>query len=177
MVTSRPETAAQRSPGAAPKPARLDLSILVGASNQQIWGRLYRLLRAPVAKVSGVVTGTKERAHVIALDEDGRPQVRVTVDLQGRFTIEAPVAAVQWVAALEAAATSAPVRYTPGTPWELRLDVSPGGELRVRVIDADTNRPIVSRLIVKGVEGTVDPNFGPGLPSLGRRPPDGRARR
>jgi hypothetical protein len=170
VVSARTETAGQRSPGASPKPARLDMAILVGVSNHQVWGRLYKLLRAPVAKVSGVVTGTNERAHVIALDEDGRPQVRVTVDPQGRFAIEAPVTAVQWVAALEAAATSAPVRFTPGTPWELRLDVSPGGELRVRVIDADTKHPIVSRLIVKGVEGTVDPSFGPDYRASGAGP-------
>ena len=169
-VSARTETAGQRSPGASPKPARLDISILVGTSNHQVWGRLYKLLHAPVAKVTGVVTGTKERAHVIALDEDGRPQVRVTVDAQGRFAIEAPISAVQWSAALEAAATSAPVRFTPGTPWELRLDVSPGGELHVRVIDADTNQPVVARLIVKGVEGTVDPNFGPDYRASGAGP-------
>ena len=169
-VTARTETAAQRSPGASPKPARLDISILVATSHQQVWGRLYKLLRAPVAKVSGIVTGTKERAHVIALDEDGRPQVRVTVDVQGRFAIEAPITAVQWVAALEAAATSAPVRFTPGTPWELRLDISPGGELHVRVIDADTNQPVVARLIVKGIEGTVDPSFGPDYRASGAGP-------
>ncbi|CAN5897114.1 hypothetical protein BH11MYX4_BH11MYX4_05880 [soil metagenome] len=170
VVTGHTETAAQRSPGTPPKPARLDMSILVSPSNHQLWGRLYKLLRAPVAKVTGVVTGTKERAHVIGLDEDGRPQVRVTVDAQGRFAIEAPVAAVQWVAALEAAATSAPVRFTPGTPWDLRLDVSPGGELRVRVIDGDTKQPLVARLIVKGIEGTVDPNFGPDYRASGAGP-------
>jgi hypothetical protein len=135
-----------------------------------VWGRLYKLLRAPVARISGVVTGTKERAHVIGLDDDGRPQVRVAVDAQGRFAIEAPVTAVQWFAALEAAHTSAPVRFTPGTPWDLKLDVSPGGEIRVRIIDGDTNQPIVARLIVKGVEGTIDPSFGPDYRASGAGP-------
>ena len=170
VVSARTETAAQRSPGAAPKPARLDIAILVGASEQLVWGRLYKLLRAPVARVAGVVTGTKERAHVIGLDEDGRPQVRVAVDAQGRFAIDAPTTTVQWFAALEAAHTSAPVRYTPGTPTELKLDVSPGGELHVRIVDADTNQPIVARLIVKGIEGTIDPSFGPDYRASGAGP-------
>ena len=170
VVSARTETAAQRSPGAAPKPARLDIAILVGTTEQQLWGRLYKLLRAPVARMTGVVTGTKERAHVVGLDEDGRPQVRVAVDAQGRFAIEAPTTAVQWFAALEAAHTSAPVRFAPGTPSDLRLDVSPGGELKVRVIDADTNQPIVARLIVKGIEGTLDPSFGPDYRASGAGP-------
>lgn len=170
VVSARTETAGQRSPGAAPKPARLDISILVASSSPALWGRLYKLLRVPVAKVNGVITGTKERAQVVGLDEDGRPQVRLTADAQGRFSIEAPVTAVQWFAALEAAHTSAPVRFTPGTPNELRLDVSPGGELKVKVIDGDTNEPIVARLIVKGVEGTIDPSFGPDYRASGAGP-------
>jgi hypothetical protein len=170
VVSARTETAAHRSPGAAPKPARLDIAILVGVSDQLLWGRLYKLLRAPVARVAGVVTGTKERAHVIGLDEDGRPQVRVAVDAQGRFAVDAPTTAVQWFAALEAAHTSAPVRFIPGTAWDLKLDVSPGGEIRVRIIDADTNQPIVARLIVKGIEGTIDPSFGPDYRSSGAGP-------
>lgn len=170
VVTTRTETAQHRSPPAAPKPARLDVAILVGTSEPLFWGRLHRLLRAPVARLSGVVTGTKERAHVVGLDEDGRPQVRAAVDAQGHFSLEAPVSAVQWFAALEAAHTSAPVRFTPGTNAELRLDVSPGGEIRVRVLDADTLQPVVARLIVKGIDGTVDPNFGPDYRASGAGP-------
>jgi hypothetical protein len=170
VVSTHTETAAQRSPGNAPKPARLDISVLVGATGQLLWGRLYKLMRAPVARMTGIVVGTSERAHVIGLDEDGRPQVRVAVDAQGRFAIDAPTTAVQWFAALEAAHTSAPVRFSPGTPNDLRLDVSAGGELKVRVIDADTKQPIVARLIVKGIEGTFDPSFGPDYRASGAGP-------
>src|SRR5690606_8325976 len=111
---------------------------------------------------SGVVTGTSERAYVFALDEEGRVLLRALTDLAGRFSIEAPTTAIDWYAALEAAAhTSAPVRFEPGTPWDLTLDVSPGGELFVKVTDADTGEPLVARLIVKGIDGTLDPSFGP----------------
>lgn len=171
VVTAKSETSMRRGPGAAAtQPTRLDVGVLVGASSQQIWGRLYRLLRADVARVSGVVTGTTERAHVIAIDEDGRPQLRAVVDGQGRFVIEAPKTAIQWYAALEAVHISAPIRFPPGTPWDLKLDVSPGGELAVKVIDADTRQPLLARLIVKGVDGTLDPSFGPDYRASGAGP-------
>ena len=171
VITAKAETSSKRAAGAAAgKATRLDIGVLVGASSQQIWGRLYRLLRAQVARVSGVVTGTRERAHVVALDEEGRPQLRTVVDSQGRFTVEAPQSAVQWYASLEAVHISAPVRFPPGTPWDLKLDVSPGGELAVKVVDPDTHQPLLARLIVKGIDGTIDPSFGPDYRASGAGP-------
>ena len=171
VVSARTETALKRAKGAAAgKPARLDIAVLVGDSSQALWGRLYQLSRVGVAKVAGVVTGTRERAHVFALDEEGHPLVRAVVDPQGQFSIDAPMSAMQWYAALEAVHTSAPVRFAPGTPWELKLDVSAGGELYVKVTDGDTGQPLVGRLIVKGIEGTIDPSFGPDYRASGAGP-------
>lgn len=170
-LSSRTETAMRRAPGTAPgKPARLDIGVLVGASSQAVWGRLYSLIKVQVARVNGQVTGTSERAHVIGLDEEGHPLLRTVVDANGRFTLDAPSTAVQWIAALEAVHTSLPVRFAPGVPWELKLDVSAGGELAVKIIDADTGLPIVARLIVKGVDGTLDPSFGPDYRASGAGP-------
>lgn len=171
-VSARSERASEGgAPAAAPgKLERLGVSVLVGASSQGVWGRLYQLSRKSVAKVSGVVSGTNERAHVFALDEEGRPLLRALADPAGRFSLEAPTTALEWYAALEAVHTSAPVRFTPGTPWDLRLDVSPGGELSVKVTDADTGQPLVARLAVKGVEGTLDPSFGPDYRASGAGP-------
>lgn len=151
-------------------PARLDLDVVVGQTSQTIWKRLYSLMRVGTARVAGVVTGTKERAHVFALDEDGHPQLRAVTDAQGRFVVEAPTGAQQWYAAIEASQTSAPVHFSPGTPWDLKLDVSPGGELQVKVVDADTGKPLVVRLLVKGIEGTIDPSFGPDYRASGAGP-------
>lgn len=171
VVSARTETALKRARGAvAGKPARLDIGVLVGGSSQSVWGRLYHLSHVGVAKVNGVVTGTHERAHVMGLDEEGHQQVRAITDANGRFSIDAPTTAVQWFAALEAVHTSAPVRFTPGTPWDLKLDVSAGGELYVKVTDPDTNQPLVARLIVKGIEGTPDPSFGPDYRASGAGP-------
>jgi hypothetical protein len=171
VVSARTETVTKRAMGAGPaKAARLDLAILIGGSSQGVWGRIYQLSHVPIAKAAGHVTGTNERAHVLALDEEGHPQVRAITDAQGRFSIEAPTTAVQWLAALEAVHTSAPVRYTPGSPAELKLDVSAGGELQIKVTDPDTNQPLVARLIIKGVEGTLDPSFGPDYRASGAGP-------
>ena len=171
LVSARTETAARRAKGAAAdKPARLDIAVLVGGSSQAVWGRLYQLAHVNIAKVTGIVTGTHERAHVFALDEDGRPRARAVVDAGGRFSIDVPTIAKQWFAALEAVHTSAPVRFVPGTPWDLRLDVSAGGELHVKVTDGDTGQRLVGRLIVKGIEGTIDPSFGPDYRASGAGP-------
>ncbi|MBX3231765.1 MAG: PHP domain-containing protein [Labilithrix sp.] len=171
VLSSRTETAMRRATGTAPgKPARLDIGILVGASSQAVWGRLYQLVRVNVAKVTGQVTGSSERAHVIGLDEEGHPLLRTVVDPNGRFSLDAPVTSVQWIAALEAVHTSLPVRYAPGSAWELKLDVSAGGELAVKVFDADTKLPLITRLIVKGIDGTLDPSFGPDYRASGAGP-------
>ncbi len=170
VVTTRTETAVRREAGLAPKVARLDLSVVVAGLEQAVWGRVFKLLRVETGRVTGVVMGTRERAHVIAFDEEGRPQLRTVTDEGGRFAVDAPTSAVQWYAALEAAHTSAPVHFVPGSPWDLRLDVSPGGELRVRILDDDTKRPITARLFVQGIEGTLDPNFGPDYRASGAGP-------
>jgi hypothetical protein len=162
LASARTETALRRAKGAlAGKPVRLDIAVLVGASSQAVWGRIHRIAHVRSAKVTGHVTGTTERAHVMALDEEGHAQLRAAADAQGDFTVEAPTTAVQWLATVDAGSSSSPVRFVPGTPWEVKLDVSAGGELDVRAVDPDTGQPLVGRLIVKGLDGTLDPSFGP----------------
>lgn len=148
----------------------LHIGLTIGASSQAIWARLNDFLRVPSAVVSGVVSGTKERARVVALGDDGHARVRFVVDDRGRFAVSAPMTATTWYAALDNAAGSTPVRFPPGTGYPLKLDVSPGGELVVHVTDADTGRPLIARLLVKGIEGTVDPSFGPDYRASGAGP-------
>lgn len=171
VVSGKAETATKRAPGAkATKPARLDIGILVASSNQAMWGRVNALGHVPTAKITGVVTGTREVAHVYGLDDEGHPQVRVVTDPSGRFVLDAPTSAVQWYAALEAVHASAPVKFTPGTPWDLRLDIAAGGELEIKVTDGDTHQPLLARLIIKGLDGTLDPSFGPDYRASGAGP-------
>jgi hypothetical protein len=152
------------------RPSIFDLRVAVGASSGQIFGRLFSVVGEATAKVKGVVTGTNERSQIFGMDEDGNQIVRVLTDESGRFEVDVPKSVVQWYAALNASHTSAPVNYLPGSPSELRLDVSPGGELHVRITDAETGRPIVARLLVRGIDGTRDPSFGPDYRASGAGP-------
>ncbi|MDB4995053.1 MAG: hypothetical protein JWM74_2485, partial [Myxococcaceae bacterium] len=158
------------TPVAAEGGLRSDLRLALGASSIALWHVLQSFGEAKTLRVKGIVTGTKERARVYGLDAEGLPQVRATASADGRFEVEVPPTVIQWYAALDPTRTSAPIMFQPGTAYELRLDVSPGGELHVRVVDADTNQPLTARLIVHGIEGTLDPSFGPDYRASGAGP-------
>ena len=121
------------------------------------------------------VTGTTapacaSRARVFGLDAEGLPRVRADVGEGGRFELLVPTSVVEWYAAIDPTRTSTPVNFVPGSPWDLRLDVSPGGELLARVVDGDTGRPLTARLLVHGIDGTLDPSFGPDFRASGAGP-------
>jgi hypothetical protein len=152
------------------QPLRAEASILLGNSSDVFWAGLYDTLRVPTARVTGVVAGTTGRADVYALDEAGHALVRIPTTA-GHFVVDAPFEAVRWYATLETAhTTTAVTRYQPGSPGDLQLDMLPGGELHVRVVDADTGLPVLARIAVRGVDGAVDPAFGHDFRSSGAGP-------
>ena len=144
--------------------------VVVGASSAGVWGQVAGLLGDHTERVRGVVTGARGRAHVVGLDEDGAPRLRVTTEEDGRFELDAPPAVVRWWAGEDPTRTSAPTFFAPGTPYDLRLDVSEGGELTVRVTDPDAKAPLLARVFVHGVDGTLDPSFGPDYRASGAGP-------
>jgi hypothetical protein len=173
-ATTAPESA---SPG---QPAQLGLRLLLARSSAAIWGPLFELAGEKVARITGVVTGlpgadraghdADERASVFGLDAEGLPRVRARVNEGGRFELMVPSTISLWYAAIDPSRTSAPVSFTSGLPWDLHLDVSPGGELRARVLDADTGHALTARLLVHGIDGTLDPSFGPDYRASGAGP-------
>ncbi len=166
-----PMRIAVTSPKATVDPAEsTDLRVVLGASSTRIWGTLYQLAGTATARVRGSVSGAHGRARIYGLDAEGAPRVSALAAVDGRFVLDVPKAVVQWYAALDPSRTSTPITFVPGTPWDLRLDVSPGGELHVRIIDADTAAPLTARLIVHGIEGTLDPSFGPDYRASGAGP-------
>lgn len=163
-------------PSAAPvlaatgkKKARTELVVFLGASPEGTYGQLFRLLGQRVARVHGRVTGSNGRAVLYGVDDTGHPQVRAELGPEGTFDVLAPLSVDKWLAR-EGAAASTPSRFPPGTGWPLVLDMSPGGELEVRVTDEDTKERVPSRLWVHGVEGTLDPSFGPDFRASGAGP-------
>jgi hypothetical protein len=150
--------------------ATADLRLVVSSSTQRVWGALYQLSGEVVTRVKGRVNGTGEPARVYGLDADGAPSIVIGADSDGGFLVDVPKTVVEWYAALDASRTSTPVRFIPGTPWELRLDVSPGGELRARIVDPDAQGLLTARLLVHGIDGTLDPSFGPDYRASGAGP-------
>jgi hypothetical protein len=146
------------------------LRVAVGESSMRAWRALYALTGAKTARVKGVVTGTHDRAHVFGRDALGAPQVRANAAPDGTFELEVPDSVVQWYAAIDAERSSALASFTPGGQGDLVLDVSPGGALRVTVVDADTKNPVTARLLVTGIKGTIDPSFGPDFRASGAGP-------
>jgi hypothetical protein len=147
-----------------------NLHIVVGASSMAVWRTLSQLAGVPAAIVRGHVTGGEGRTLVLGRDAQGAPQVRALAGEGGAFTLEVPVSVMEWYAAIDAATTSALVTFVPGTAHDLVLDVSPGGDLHATIVDADGRAPLTARLLVHGIDGTVDPSFGPDYRASGAGP-------
>ncbi len=151
------------------KHARPELAVFLGKSPEAAFSEIWTLLGLRKDRVFGRVTGATSGVRLYGVDDTGHPQVRATLGPTGEFAVEAPPTVDHWYA-LQGTATSMPIRYPPGTGWPLVLDLSPGGEIAVTVIDADTKKPVPSRLWVHGIEGTLDPSFGPDFRASGAGP-------
>jgi hypothetical protein len=147
-----------------------DLRIAVSPSSTVVWRTVAELAGVATALVHGRVTGTTDRALVFGRDSQGNPQVRARVDEGGAFVLDVPTTVVEWYAAIDPGRSSSIVPFVPGTAHDLTLDVSPGGDLHVTIVDGDTRKPLTARLLVHGVDGTVDPSFGPDFRASGAGP-------
>lgn len=166
-----PMHVAASSPARAASEEHLaDLHVAVGASSASVWRAIAEIAGAPTAHVHGRVAGTSERAHVYGRDAQGVPRVRALAGAGNVFDLDVPATVAQWYAAIDVSRASALASFVPGTPRDLVLDVSPGGDLHVVILDADTRTPVTARLLVKGLDGTVDPSFGPDYRASGAGP-------
>ena len=150
--------------------AAVSLELVLGASGATIWRTLADLAGVPTGTVRGRVTGAAGRPLVIGRDSLGGPRVRFRADEGGAFSVDAPLDVVEWYAATDAGRASSLYSFVPGTRRDLLLDVSPGGDLHVTITDPDTGAPITARLFVRGIDGTVDPSFGPDYRASGAGP-------
>jgi hypothetical protein len=147
-----------------------ELLVVVGASSMSVWRTLGELSGVPTLPVHGHVTGSDGQTMVFGRDSQGSPQVRALASASGAFALDVPATVVEWYAAIDAARTSGLASFVPGSPRDLVLDLSPGGDLHVTIVDADTHKPLTARLLVHGVEGSVDPSFGPDYRASGAGP-------
>jgi len=171
LMPGEPTRVAASSPAHAPDSDRIaELHILVADSSLVVWRDLAELAGVATASIHGRVTGTGERATVVGRDAQGNPQVRALAGEGGAFSLDVPASVVEWYAAIDPGRASALASFVPGTPRDLVLDVSPGGDLHVTIDDADTGKPLTARLLVRGIDGTVDPSFGPDYRASGAGP-------
>ncbi len=154
--------------GAPVRPSRLH--VVLGESGASFWRTLADLQGVATGLVRGRVVGAAGRPLVIGRDAQGAPRVRFRAEEGGAFAVDAPLGVVEWYAATDAGPASSLYSFAPGTRRELVLDVSPGGDLHVSITDADTHAPLTSRLFVHGIDGTVDPSFGPDYRASGAGP-------
>jgi hypothetical protein len=158
---------------------RANLTLVLGASSMSVWRTVADVSGIPTAPVRGRVAGSEAAAArgapgqttlVLGRDNEGLPRVRAHADANGAFALDVPTSIVQWYAAIDPGRSSGLASFVPGTPHELVLDVSPGGDLHVTVVDSDSRAPLTARLLVHGVDGTVDPSFGPDYRASGAGP-------
>jgi hypothetical protein len=147
-----------------------DLEFVLGSSSAAIWRALAEIVGVPTASLHGRVTGTAGPSLIFGRDAADHPLIRAHVGDTGTFALDVPTSVVKWYAAMDPGRASSLTWFAPGTSRDLVLDVSPGGELRVKIVDADTNRPLTARLLVHGIDGTVDPSFGPDYRASGAGP-------
>jgi hypothetical protein len=147
-----------------------DLEFVLGSSSIAIWHALAEIVGVPTASVRGRVTGTIGPSLIFGRDAEDHPLIRAHVGDTGAFALDVPTSVVKWYAAIDPGRSSGLTWFAPGSPRDLVLDISPGGELRVKIVDADTNEPLTARLLVHGVDGTVDPSFGPDYRASGAGP-------
>lgn len=153
-----------RAPGAP------HLSLLAGKLSGDLWESALHAAGEETVTVRGQVTGVPGIATVVALGDEGQPVFRAVTAPGGTFSLPATRGVREWYATLDNSRTSESVRFDFDHPKDLRLDISPGGTLNVRVVDGDTKEALTARLIVRGAGGTVDPNFGPDFRATGAGP-------
>lgn len=163
-------TAGDASQGAARDKPRLALSLVAATADTELASRTFAVMGEEVKPLKLVVTGATQEARVFGSDDDGHPMLSMRARPGEHVTVQVPARVVRYYAAADRDDTSSPIRFEPGLPWELTLDVSPGGELHVRVVDADRDAPATARIVVHGVEGTLDPSFGPDYRASGAGP-------
>lgn len=169
--TGPPKIVRIDGPGAPREDARTrTLYLALSTESQRVYGALAKAMGQATSPIFGVVGGAGASTHVFGVDDEGKPRVRARVDARGRFALDVPKNVNRWYAAEDQARESPPVFFEPGAGFELRLDVAPGGELTARVRDADGDAPVVARLVVRGIEGTRDPSFGPDYRASGAGP-------
>jgi hypothetical protein len=122
-------------------------------------------LSAPAAS-SGA---TEEPPRLFVLDGEGRELAMVNPGKNGKFRVKKPRGAVSVLGA-RGATRASPVTPLGPAGKPLKIQVPDAGTVDVAIVDADSGLPVVARLLVRGLDGTFDPMFGPDFRASGAGP-------
>ncbi len=146
------------------------MTIALANAGGAIWSVLFDRAKADTKRVKGLVTGAPGSSQVFGLDDEGAPHMRVGPKSQVASISRAPESVKSWYASASASRTSAPIIFHAG----LAVGSPPRRVARrrapVRVTDGDTGAPLTARVVVHGIEGTLDPSFGPDFRASGAGP-------
>ena len=170
--TGEPMRVSAASPARPPDGDRLaELHFVVGESSLVVWRELAELAGTPTAPVHGRVTGTGERALVFGRDAQGNPQVRALAAEGGAFALDVPPASWSGTRqSIPGRASGARARSSRARRATSSSTCRPAASCTWTIVDADTRKPLTARLLVRGIDGTVDPSFGPDYRASGAGP-------
>lgn len=113
---------------------------------------------APVSRVTGVLHPAPAWATVTAVASDGTVALKENVRQDGRYDLVLPPDRYRLLLETPGGMDEATVEAIAGKPTVARLVVPQAERLDFRITDA-FGEPIPCRLIVTGLEGTLDPHF------------------
>ncbi len=108
----------------------------------------------------GHVAHARLDSVVVGENESGIERVRIALDAQGNFRGTAPADVIQWHASSSGVLNPASARLPPGTGVPLRLEADPGALVTLVIEEHGTKRKVPARVLLRGLDGTLDPSFG-----------------
>lgn len=171
-LSVRSPTPASGPVAAGTPPSSAELSVALATSSVDAWALAYGLRGLGTVNVAGQVTGLPAGAlaTVTGTNGAGGPLVRFTARAAETFHVRVPADVRSFFATASGGGGSV-VTPVPALPERdvLLLDVTPASSLHVRVRDSD-DKAIPARVIIRGLAGTPDPNFGPDYRASGAGP-------
>lgn len=122
----------------------------------------------PVSRYGGSVAPVGSASVILALGDDGAVVGVGTPDASGSFSIATASGEPRLFASLDGTRIGPVVTAREGDTT--RLVAAPLGAIRVTVRDVDTGSALPSRVVIHGIEGTREPNFGPHFRATGAGP-------
>ncbi len=130
------------------------------ASVPELAARAWALAGVPVGHAKGKLAPAPAWASVEARGDDDKPALVAEADKDGGFDLPLPGGDWRLILHAPGGTDEQRVRVEPRTSVTPRFIVPEARTLRYRVMDT-AGQPLPARIVVRGIDGTKDPAFGP----------------